>query len=127
MVNTISSEFETASDRGEKLATNGSNGVNRAAQQGMDIMRDNPMLTLVAVGVLGFAIGTLAGRSSVRHRSTLDANLDSLQRAIESARSGAADTVGNWTKTLKNEGLLPEHIPDRVKQQVRRLLASVSH
>lgn len=126
MPSTTSSEFTSTADRGRDLAANG-NGVRHAAQEGMDILKDNPVLTLVAVGVLGFAIGTLAGRSSVRRRSTFDANLDSLQSAIGAARSGAADTVGSWTKTLRSEGLLPEQIPDRVKQQIRRLLASVSH
>jgi hypothetical protein len=126
MPSTTSSEFPSTADRGRDLAANG-NGVRHAAQEGMDILKDNPMLTLVAAGVLGFAIGTLAGRSSVRRRGTLEANLDSLQNAIDAARSGASDTVGSWTKTLRSEGLLPEQIPDRVKQQIRRLLAAVPH
>lgn len=126
MPSTTSPEFTSTADRGRDRATNG-NGVRNAAQEGMDILRDNPVLTLVAVGVLGFAIGTLAGRSSVGRRSTLDANLDSLQRAIETARSGTADTVGSWAKTLRSEGLMPEQIPGRVKHQIRRLLASVPH
>jgi hypothetical protein len=126
MPSTTSSEFTSTTDRGRDLAANG-NGVRHAAQEGMDILKDNPMLTLVAAGVLGFAIGTLAGRSSVRRRGTLEANLDSLQNAIDAARSGASDTVGSWTKTLRSEGLLPEQIPDRVKQQIRRLLAAVTH
>jgi hypothetical protein len=126
MPSTTSSEFTSTADRGQDLKADG-NGVRHAAQEGMDILKDNPVLTLVAVGVLGFAIGTLAGRSSVRRRSTLEANLDSLQGAIDAARSGAADTVGSWTKTLRSEGLLPEQIPDRVKQQIRRLLAAVPH
>lgn len=126
MPSTTSSESTSTTDRGRDLAANG-NGVRHAAQEGMDILKDNPMLTLVAVGVLGFAIGTLAGRSSVRRRGTLEANLDSLQSAIDAARSGASDTVGSWTKTLRSEGLLPGQIPDRVKQQIRRLLAAVPH
>jgi hypothetical protein len=126
MPSTTSSDFASTEDRGQYPAID-SNDVRNAAQQGMDILKDNPVLTLVAVGVLGFAIGTLAGRSTVRRRGTLDANLDSLQKAIEAARSGTADTVGGWTKTLRNEGLLPDQIPGRVKQQIRRLLASVPH
>jgi len=98
----------------------------RSAQQGMDILKENPLLTLVAVGVVGFAIGTLAGRSSVKNRSLLDTNMDSLHRAVDAARSGTADTVGHWRKVLRNEGLSPEQLPSQVKKQIRRLIASVS-
>lgn len=125
MPSTTSSDFESTADRGRDL-TSDDNGAHNAVQDGVDILKNNPMLTLVAVGVLGFAIGTLAGRSTVRRRSTLDANLDSLQRAIEAARSGTADTVGSWTRTLRNGGYLPDDVPGRVKHQIRRLLASVS-
>ncbi|AGK56691.1 hypothetical protein HYPDE_25033 [Hyphomicrobium denitrificans 1NES1] len=126
MPNTTSPDFASTEDRGQYPAID-NNGVRHAAQEGMDILKDNPMLTLVAVGVLGFAIGTLAGRSSIRRRGSLDANLDSLQQAIEAARSGTADTVGSWTKAFRDEGLLPDQIPNRVKQQIKRLLASVPH
>lgn len=111
-------------DIDRQSAANGSD-IRQAAQQGLDIMKDNPMLTLVAVGVLGFAIGTLTGRSSVRRRSSLDANLDSLQSALDSARSGTSDAVSRWAKTLRQEGLMPEQIPARVRQQVKRLVASL--
>jgi len=122
----INSSSDFASTDGDQNHAAENNGVRDAVQEGVDILKDNPVLTLVAVGVLGFAIGTLAGRSTVSRRGTLEANLDSLQHAIESARSGTADAVGGWTKTLRNGGYLPDHIPGRVKQQMRRLLASVS-
>ena len=126
MPSTTSSEFESTADRGRDFEAD-DNSVQTVVQDGMDILKDNPVLTLVAVGVLGFAIGTLAGRSTVTRRSALDANLDALQKAVDAARSGTADTVGHWAKALRGEGLLPEQIPGRVKQQVRRLLASLPH
>ena len=98
----------------------------RSAREGMDILKENPLLTLVSVGVVGFAIGTLAGRSSVKNRSLLDTNMDSLHRAVDAARSGTADTVGHWRKILRNEGLSPDQLPSQVKKQIRRLIASVS-
>lgn len=113
-----------SSDRDQEIAANG-NGVGHALKEGVDIMKDNPVLTLVTVGVIGFAIGTLAGRSTVRRRSTLDANLDSLQSAIDSARSGTSDAIGRWAKTLRNEGLAPEQIPAQVRRQVKRLMSSL--
>jgi len=125
MHSTSSSNFSSDRDYGQEVTAIGER-VQETAREGVDILKDNPVLTLVAVGVLGFAIGTLAGRSSVRNRSTLDANLDSLQRAITAARSGASDTVESWQKTLRNEGLSLDQIPGRVRQQIRRLLASVS-
>lgn len=125
MHSTASSNFSSDRDYGQEVTAIGER-VQETAREGVDILKDNPVLTLVAVGVLGFAIGTLAGRSSVRNRSTLDANLDSLQRAITAARSGASDTVESWQKTLRNEGLSLDQIPGRVRQQIRRLLASVS-
>lgn len=127
MPNTTSSEFTSSADQQQNVARTTDNGSRNVAQEGIDILKENPVLTLVAVGVLGFAIGALAGRSSVRRRSGLDANWDSVQRAVGSARSGAAETVGSWTKTLRDEGLLPDQIPKRVKQQVRRLLQSLPH
>ncbi len=126
MQSTTSSDFTTTDERGRNLTTDDDNGVSNVVQEGMDVLKNNPVLTLVAVGVLGFAIGTLAGRSTVRRRSTLDANLDSIQHAIESARSGTSDTIGSWTKSLRNSGYVPDHVPARVKQQVRRLLSSLS-
>lgn len=123
-MHSTTSDFSSSRDAGQDVATIG-NKIQDTASEGVDILKENPVLTLVAVGVLGFALGTLAGRSSVRRRGTLDANWDSLHRAIDAARSGTADKVGSWRKTLKNEGLLPEQIPGRVKHQIRRLLASV--
>jgi hypothetical protein len=122
---TPSSDFASPADHRRDVTVDDASG--NAVQKGMDIMKDNPVLTLVAVGVLGFAIGTLAGRSSVKRRSTLDANLDSLQHAIEAARSGASDTASSWAKALRNSDYLSDRIPARVRQQARRLLASVSH
>ncbi|HVZ04022.1 hypothetical protein [Hyphomicrobium sp.] len=119
---TTSSDYSSGRTSGQDVATLGEK-VQETAREGVDILRENPVFTLVAVGVLGFAIGTLAGRSSVRNRNTLDANLASLQRAITAARSGASDTVGNWRQMLKNEGLMPDQIPGRLKEQIRRLLS----
>jgi hypothetical protein len=128
MQSTPTSDYATTEEHGRNLTSDDANGngVANVVQEGVDVLKNNPVLTLVAVGVLGFAIGTLAGRSTVRRRSTLDANLDSLQHALESARSGTSDTIGSWAKSLHNSGYLPDHVPARVKQQVRRLLSSVS-
>lgn len=126
MQNTPSSDYATRDERDQNPSEGDGNGVVDVVQEGVDVLKNNPVLTLVAVGVLGFAIGTLAGRSSVRRRSTLDANLNSLQHAIEAARSGTSDTVGSWAKSLRNSGYLPDHVPARVKQQARRLLSTIS-
>ncbi|MBN9292321.1 MAG: hypothetical protein J0H36_14775 [Hyphomicrobium denitrificans] len=128
MQSTPTSDYATTDERGRSLTSDDANGngVANVVQEGVDVLKNNPVLTLVAVGVLGFAIGTLAGRSTVRRRSTLDANLDSIQLALESARSGTSDTIGSWAKSFRNSGYLPDHVPVRVKQQVRRLLSSVS-
>ncbi len=128
MQSTPTSDYATTDERGRNLTSDDANGngVANVVQEGVDVLKNNPVLTLVAVGVLGFAIGTLAGRSTVRRRSTLDANLDSIQHALESARSGTSDTIGSWAKSLRNSGYLQDHVPARVKQQVRRLLSSVS-
>lgn len=126
MQSTPTSDYATTDEHGRNLTSDDANGVANVVQEGVDVLKNNPVLTLVAVGVLGFAIGTLAGRSTVRRRSTLDANLDSIQHALESARSSTSDTIGSWAKSLHNSGYLPDHVPARVKQQVRRLLSSVS-
>jgi hypothetical protein len=115
---TDANQGQNGSGLGDKLE--------RSAREGMDILKENPVLTRVAVGVVGFAIGTLAGRSSVKNRSLLDANMDSLHRAVDAARAGTADTVGHWRKVLRDEGLSADQLPSRVKQQIRRLIASVS-
>jgi len=126
MASHTASESTSTVDRARNVTrSHDENGARSVARDGVDLLKENPVLTLVAVGVVGFAIGTLAGRSSVRRRGTLDANWDSVQRAIDAARSGASDTVGGWAKTLKSEGLWPEQIPGRVKRQINRLLQSV--
>ena len=101
-----------------------SDRIHETAEDAMDIARYNPVVTLVAVGVLGFALGTLAGRASVKRRSALDTNLDSLHRAAEVARSGAVNTVGNLRRVLREEGFSTDQIQGSVKQQMRRLIAA---
>ncbi len=115
---------ETPSTGTRDDLTSISNRVEETAENAMDIARYNPVVTLVAVGVLGFALGTLAGRSSVRRRSTLDANLDSLHRAATVARSGAVNTVGHLRRVLQDEGFSTDQIQGSVKQQMRRLIAA---
>jgi hypothetical protein len=116
--NADSNRRQNGSGVGDKLE--------RSAREGMDILKENPVLALVAVGVVGFAIGTLAGRSSVRKRGLLESHMGSLHRAVDAARSGTADTVSHWSKILRDEGLSADQLPSRVKQQIRRLIASAS-
>jgi hypothetical protein len=125
MPSSISQDFIPATHPNQNISTIGDR-IQNAASEGVDILRENPVLTLVAVGVLGFAIGTLAGRSSVRQRRALDANLDSLQRAFHGARAGTVDAVGSLRKALKDEGLLPDQLSGRVKQKFSRLLTSIT-
>lgn len=126
MQRTSSSDFTSSDEGGRSYESDDSTGVGAVVQGGVDVVKNNPVLALVAVGVLGFAIGTLAGRSTVRRRGTFEADLDSIQHAIESARSGTSDTIGGWAKSLRNSGYIPDHVPKSVKQQVRRLLSSIS-
>lgn len=124
MPTTTSQNYTDANQR-----QNGSglgNKLEHSAREGMDILKENPVLALVAVGVVGFAIGTLAGRSSVKNRGLLESHMDALHRAVDAARSGTADTVGHWSKVLRDEGLSADQLPSRVKQQIRRLIANVS-
>jgi len=123
-MHSTASDFSSTRNSGQDAASIG-NRIQDTAREGVDILKENPVLTLVAVGVLGFALGTLAGRSSVGRRGALDASWDSLHRAIDAARSEASDKVGSWRKALKSEGLSPEQLPNRVKHQFRKLLASM--
>jgi hypothetical protein len=100
------------------------NRIQETADDAMDLARYNPVVTIVAVGVVGFALGALVGRSSVRQRSALDANLDSLHRAAAVARSGTVNTVGNLRRVLRDEGFSTDQIQGSVKQQMRRLIAA---
>ena len=126
MQTTSTSDYTSTDDFSRRYESDDSTSVSTVVQDGVEVIKNNPVLTLVAVGVLGFAIGTLAGRSTVRRRGALEANLDSLQHAIESARSGTSDTIGGWAKSLRNSSYLSEHVPRGVKQQVRRMLSSIS-
>ncbi len=124
-MHSTASDSSSTRNAKQNVATIG-NRIQDTAREGVDILKENPVLTLVAVGVLGFAVGALAGRSSVRRHGALDTSWDSLHRAINAARSGTSDRVDSWRQSLKNEGLSPEQLPNRVKQQFRKLLASIS-
>jgi len=91
-----------------------------------EIVRLNPVVGMVAIGVLGFAIGTIVGRSSVRRPGVLATNRDALQRVVEIAQSGAVGTIGHLRRVLEREGYAPGQIQGRLKQQIQRIIANAS-
>ena len=96
-----------------------------AFQDAKDAIEERPLTTLLVAGAAGIVLGALIWK--VVSRSRNDGQLNSLERAIELARSGTVNTVQHLRRTLANEGYSLNQIDGRaLKKQLAHLIAEAS-
>ncbi|MFT3731085.1 MAG: hypothetical protein QM780_06610 [Hyphomicrobium sp.] len=79
-----------------------------------------PAVALLAAGAIGFAVGAVVWR----YRRTHPEKFASIDRAVELARSGAADSFQKLQRRLRNEGYSPGQIERRAKKYLSQMMQS---
>lgn len=85
--------------------------------EGIALLSD-PKVALIAAGVVGFAVGAVIWQ----YRRTHPQSFASFDRAIDSMRSGAADTAQRLRRRLRDEGYSPAQIEARAKSYLSELI-----
>ena len=98
-----------------------------AFQDAKDAIEERPLTTLLVAGAAGIVLGALIWKVVSRSRNGAGGQLNSLERAIELARSGTVNTVQHLRRTLANEGYSLNQIDGRaLKKQLAHLMAEAS-
>lgn len=87
------------------------------SSEGIALLSD-PKVALIAAGVVGFAVGAVIWQ----YRRTHPQSFASFDRAIDSMRSGAADTAQRLRRRLGAEGYSPAQIEARAKSYLSELI-----
>ena len=98
-----------------------------AFQDAKDAIEERPLTTLLGAGAAGIVLGALIWKVVSPSRNGAGGQLNSLERAIELARSGTVNTVQHLRRTPANEGYSLDQIDGRaLKKQFAHLVAEAS-
>jgi hypothetical protein len=120
------SEFNSSFDANRSTDEDGSlaERAQDAFQDAKEVIEERPLTTLLVAGAAGIVLGAVIMKIVSRNRNV---GGNSLERAIELARSGAVNTVHNLRRTLENEGYSLAQLNGRaIKNQLSHLIAEAS-
>jgi microsomal dipeptidase-like Zn-dependent dipeptidase len=88
------------------------------AREDGSTLLDRPAVALLAAGAIGFAVGAVIWQ----YRRTHPQKFGTFDRAVDMARSGAADTIQKLRRRLREEGYSPAEIEGRAKKYLSQLI-----